>query len=143
MCSILVYGSEGWLLDKQTCAILNGASGAMVTAITGQSPREECTPCTRTFDIVRNIRARRLQWVGHILRMDWGRLVHKAVRCIYEDRSEGDILMDIPECNSWWELMEIAGDRDKWRGLVRKLKASTATKWRCMVRKIRELNDKK
>ena len=75
-------------------------------------PREEATPITRTFDLVRNIRARRLERVGHILRMEWGRLVHKAVCWIYNNRKEGDLLMDVPASADWWHLVYLAGDRE-------------------------------
>ena len=50
--------------------MLNGANSRMVARITGQTIREESTIGTRTFDLVKWIRARRLKWVGHILRLD-------------------------------------------------------------------------
>ena len=78
VCSRLVYGSEAWTLDAKTRAMLNGANSRMVARITGRSAREEASRRTRTFDVVTWIRARRLQWVGHILRMDPTRLVHQA-----------------------------------------------------------------
>ena len=50
------------------------------------------------------------------------RLIRKALRTIYDNRQEGDILMDIPVNMSWEELEEVAADRDKWRLLVRMVK---------------------
>ena len=41
---------------------------------------------------------------------------------IYDNRQEGDILMDIPNGVSWEELEETAADSDKWRLLVRMVK---------------------
>ena len=56
VCSILVYGSEAWKLDEQTCRMLNGANTTMLTHITGKTRHEEALPDTRTFDIVSWIR---------------------------------------------------------------------------------------
>ena len=53
VCSILVYGSEAWFLNDNACKAINGANARMVAHITGKSAREEASPATRTFDIVR------------------------------------------------------------------------------------------
>ena len=87
----------------------------MVSAITGKTPREEAVATTCSFNLVRAIRARRLQWLGHILRLDEDRLLQRAVKCLYDCRSEGDILMDAPHTDSWRELKMWAADRQKWR----------------------------
>ena len=79
VCSILTYGSETWTLTPEACRRLNGANSRMLSIITGKSQHEEASESTRTVDLVRWIRARRLQWLGHILRMDDSRLIKKAV----------------------------------------------------------------
>ena len=122
VCSRLTYGSEAWQLTARVCAMINGANSRMVSRITKRSIHEEASPSTRTFDVVRWIRARRLQWVGHILRMDPSRLVHKAARHIFDNRSEGDLLMDTPGDRSWDELKALAADRAGWRSRVRALR---------------------
>ena len=71
--------------------MLNGDNSRMVSRIAGKSVHEEASKRTLTFDVVVRIRARRLQWVGHILRMksdDEGNhlMVHKAVQYIYDNR---------------------------------------------------------
>ena len=40
---------------------------------------EEVSVETRTFDVVRSIRARRLKWVGHILHMHTKTLILKTL----------------------------------------------------------------
>ena len=118
VCSRLVYGSEGWILDAKTCAMLNGSNSRMISHITKKTVREEASRRTRSFDIMMWIRARRLQWIGHILRMDDKRLVKKTVKYIYDNRSEGDLLMDTPVRLSWKELEKLAKNRDMWRSRV-------------------------
>ena len=122
VCSRLTYGSETWRLDERTCAMLNGANSRMVARITNKTPHEEASPTTRSFDVVRWIRARRLTWVGHILRMDADRLVHKAIKFMSENRSTGDLLMDVPKGFTWDEMQKLTSDRVVWRGRVNSLR---------------------
>ena len=102
--------------------MLNGANSKMVSHVTGNSIREETSRATRTVDIVRIIRTRRMRWLGHILRMDPQRLVHKAVQYMSANRSEGDLLMDVPATLSWEELKLLAANRDGWRLRVNAIK---------------------
>ena len=93
------------------------------------------------------IRVRRVQWVGHILRMHPTRLVHRALQHMHVTRlqstppapqhaintrhtnrmtqsSVGDLLMDIPSKYSWQELKALASNRDVWRMLVKAMKTT-------------------
>ena len=126
VCSIMIYGSEAWRLDEQTRRALNGANSKMVAAITGRTIHEEATT-GKTYDVVAGIRATRLRWLGHILRLEKTpkgeeRLIKKAVKLIYHNRAEGDILMDAPSTNNWQELIKAAQDRKKWALGVRSIK---------------------
>ena len=90
--------------------MLNGTNSKMLHRITGKSIREEASHDTRTFDLVRWVRARRTQWLGHILRMDESRMVHKAVKLMHASRAPGDLLMDAPDY-SWEELKRFASSK--------------------------------
>ena len=127
VCSILTYGSETWNLTNEVRRKLNGVNSRMVSIITGKTPHEEASDGTRSFDLVRAVRARRLSWLGHILRMDQDRLLVKAVKHLYEDGNEGDILMDAPTTSSWDELLKWAADRKKWRMRVYKVRSGSST----------------
>ena len=113
-CSILTYGSEAWILDKKASKLINGANAYMLSHITGRSKHEEASADT-TFAIIPWIRAHRLKWVGHILRLPDSRLISKTLRHIYDNPQHGDILMDIPQATGWKQLQKIAEDRDAWR----------------------------
>ena len=68
------------------------------------------------------IRATRMKWFGSILLMDDERLVLRTVKTLYNNRDEGDILMDVPETKDWEELRELATDVKGWKQNVRKIK---------------------
>ena len=60
--------------------------------------------------------------MGHILRLDEERIFQRAVKEVYENKSEGDILMDAPKTESWRELELWVTDRDKWRARVQSVR---------------------
>ena len=122
VCSIMVYGSEAWKLNAEAVRKLNGANAQMMSVISGKTPHQEASPKWRSFDIVRWIRARRLTWLGHILRLGTDRKIKHAVFEMFKHRTEGDLLMDAPQYNSWRHLCTQACDRDFWRVRVRALK---------------------
>ena len=103
-CSILTYGSEAWTLGTKITKTINGANAQMMAVITGNTPQQEASSKTRTFDIMVWILARRLQWLGHILRMGTERLLKRAIFEMFKERQKGDMLMDAPACTSWREL---------------------------------------
>ena len=127
VCSILTYGSEAWLMTEEIRRAINGANSRMVSIITGNSPHDEAKDGTRSFDLVRAIRARRLAWLGHILRMAPTRILAQAVGHVYKNRSEGDILTDAPKTQSWEELRAWAKDRKKWRTRVHSVRLGSRT----------------
>ena len=90
----------------------------MLSHVTGKTKREEVKKATNSFDLIAWIRARRLKWVGHILRLDNKRLIKKTLKHIYDHPQEGDLLMDLPAHEDWQSLQKMAGDRDKWRARV-------------------------
>ena len=108
-------------MDARTCAMLNGANSRMLSRITKRTVHEEASSATRTFDVIASIRARRHQWVGHILRLAPDRMIYMALKHMHTHRSEGDLLMDTPPELTWDELVQLAsGDvgRDRWRQRV-------------------------
>ena len=134
-----------WLLDEQASKALNGANAYMLSHITGNNRHYEASADTTTFNLLLWIRARRLRWLGHILRLPdkrWKktskgkimvqeeRLIKKAIRHILEFRQYGDMLMDIEPNVSWTALVQMAQDRVEWKLRVRKMKrAAKAKSW--------------
>ena len=77
--SILTYGSEAWRLTEKAKAKINGTNARLIARITGKTAHEEASPRNQTFNIIRAIRKRKHEWLGHILRMDECRLVKHAI----------------------------------------------------------------
>ena len=112
-----------------TCK-LNGWNSRNVATITGRHIREEAGR-QQTFDLVSTLRVRRLKWVGHVLRMAGSRFVKQALQVEFDKQSSGElhhkgsVLMDVPRCGSFTELVALAGahqDHDEWGTLVRELR---------------------
>ena len=96
----------------------------MLAIITGKTVHQEASKECQTFDLVKWVRARRLQWLGHILRMGTDRLLKRAIFEMYKSPEDGDLLMDAPPHSSWRELCAYActDDREYWRARVRAMK---------------------
>lgn len=89
----------------------------MVSHITGHTRHEEASPTTTSFNIVLWIRARRHQWMGHIMKIfvadgpkkaDNNETLKQAVQHSYNYPLEGDFIVDAPKANSWTDLIKFA-----------------------------------
>ena len=113
--TVLTYGFETWQLTPRVLGLLDTWNARRLAFITGREIRSELS--VPTFHLTRWLRARRLQWGGHLLR-DHGPSLAAAVA--RQDTSEFGLFMDAPPVGLE-ERQSIASDRDLWRGLVEKL----------------------
>ena len=76
-------------------------------------------------NIVRVVKSRRMRWAGHVARMGEGRGVHRILVGKPEGkrplgrprrRWEDNIKMDLEVGGGCGDWMELAQDRDRWRG---------------------------
>ena len=82
--SLMTYDNESWSLNAESMAKINGVNARCISQITGKTSHQEAISRTQTFNIIRAIRKRRFEWLGHILRMEENRLVQKTVKVQYE-----------------------------------------------------------
>lgn len=75
--SVLIYACEVWMLDSGLQRSLRGWCARLVSRLTGRSIREECVD--PTFPLVERVRARRLRWLGHVLRSSEQNLVRRVL----------------------------------------------------------------
>ncbi|KAJ4447787.1 hypothetical protein ANN_09795 [Periplaneta americana] len=137
---VVLYGSETWTLTLREEHKLRVFENKMLRKIFG-AERDEVTAEWRKLhntdlhalysspDIIRNIKSRRLRWVGHVARMSKSRNVYRVLVGRPEGkrplgrrrrRWEDNIKMDLREVGyddrGWINLAE---DRDQWRAYVR------------------------
>ena len=87
VCSLLTYGSEAWDMDEQTRAHINGANASLLSRFTGKDAHQEASTKTRSYDLVKAIKQRRMKWLGHLLRLQGERLVKLATWVQLQRRS--------------------------------------------------------
>ena len=58
--------------------------------------RTEARSTTSSFDIVKHIRVRPLQWLGQILRGNQGRLLSKVMEAQHAMQNPANLFMDAP-----------------------------------------------
>ena len=113
-------GCECWDMGWAAGAV--GAWNARRLAVlTGREIRSEYLE--PSYDLIGAVRARRMQYVGHVLRLGEGRLLFKALEAEWDSLggAGGGLLYDAPRLESFNELVMVASDRDLWRGLVEKI----------------------
>ncbi len=81
----LLYGHESWKLKTHVERKMSNKVSKMLSRITGRSIAEEAR--TQSPKIVMNLRDRRWNLLGHILRTEEDRLVRKVVlRCVISEK---------------------------------------------------------
>ena len=137
---IVMYGGETWRLTKELERKLVVFENGVLRRIWGPTfdinegiwhrrHNNELRQLSELPLITNIIRSRRLQWAGHVARMEEGRMA-KAVmlgkpegrrppgrpRLRWEDNVKRDLsLLGVEAVEQW---CEVAGDRAEWRGLV-------------------------
>lgn len=134
--SVLVYGHEAWNLTDGVQRKLNGFNAQCLATL--YSAWREITPQQRAdnirthsvalgstsangtigkrqYDIVAHLRARRLKWLGHILRMPPTEQLRQVVIKLAwpaREKNPGSIFMDAPPHSTIGTLIALAGGHD-------------------------------
>ena len=122
--SVLMYGQEGWYLTPRIQSKLKGWNARNLAIITGNEIAEESRE--PTVDILKMLKARRLRWVGHVLRAKETNLVRQVLMEMEQPYSPGSVLMNAPKHKSMAELVEMANNREEWRKMVRGLDSDSS-----------------
>ena len=123
--SVLVYGSEAWLLDNAFEASLRGRCVKCMVHITGREVRDECV--SPLYPLVNQVRQKRLKWLGHVLRAGEENSVRAAIIkmcrwCIKGNRTAAcTVSMDAPEFKTVEGLMATTEDKLEWNSLTSSL----------------------
>ena len=114
--TILVWGLGAWKLDKKLRGKLAVWNAHMLCKVNGTAPEDYGKAISEQthapdFDLVAKLKARRLRWLGHVLRMpETSKLRRVVLRHGTTDLPEGTIFDDAPEHASLEELVELAGN---------------------------------
>ena len=116
VCSVLTYGNEVWVLDDKTQSKIRGwAANKLVQFVKNEDGTDRTHSQENrhpSVDIVLMLRARRLRWVGHVIRLDESRLLRQVLlRKVPGGRKPGTILMDTPSGLTTEQLIDLAGVR--------------------------------
>ena len=120
--STMTYSSEAWKFTDQAVRKINGVNSKMLSLITKRSIHEEAR--TPTFDVVDSIKARRWEYLGHILRMDQNRALRRFVTELSPESApykQGSLMSETPFQNAA-EMIQAAEDRKLWRSMGRSMR---------------------
>ena len=98
--------------------MLNGANARLLSRFTGKDIRAEVSSHTCSFDLVGNIKKKRLKWLGHILRMKGPRLIKLAVKVQFNQDLTGDMFDALPRHLNFDEVVNLVQDRKLWKMLT-------------------------
>ena len=118
VCSSLTHACEAWDLTDTVLRTLNGFNSRCLSVIFKCDIHEMAAD--PPFDLAIRIRRRRLRFLGHILRMEPDRLVHRTILALTKggtDYPKGSLFMDVKNC-TFEELVCIAKDKWNWNALV-------------------------
>ncbi|PNF32229.1 hypothetical protein B7P43_G17837 [Cryptotermes secundus] len=138
---VLSYGCEGWMLNKKEESVINSFKRKILRRIYGPIKEngvwrirynKELYKLYKEPEISVMIKLKRLQWAGHVQRMDKEHIPRKILystiggrRRVGKPRTRW---IDVVEEDAK-KLMGVrnwkraAHDREEWRGLIRKAKA--------------------
>ena len=121
---MLAWGVGAWKLDATAQKKLRHFNARMLLRIENADPTAEdyvekvkAAHNEPAFDLVRTLRARRLRWLGHVLRSPESSLLRQVMlRKPTTEHGEGSIFDDPPPHASIEELVELAGNHDTQSG---------------------------
>jgi len=127
--STVLHGCEAWVMDEKTEKALNSFNSKCLAVLTGRSIREEATD--PSHNMVAAAFERRRRWVGHVLRMDDGRLAKQTLKATFNEDKEVmsslvGRLVNGRDC-TWEDLEEMAEDRSEWRKESKKVTKELVT----------------
>ena len=119
--SLMTYGCETWDLSPAAQRRLNNANSLMLTRFTGKTIPQEARPASTSFNLVKNIRTRRLKWLGQILRTGPRSYQFQALKVQTEMGNPDNLLMNAPPHDNIEDLIPMAHDNEAWKDLIRKI----------------------
>ena len=117
--STMSYGCEAWRMTVPVKRMLNSTNSKQLSLITKRSIHEEAK--TPTLNVLKMIKHRRIEYLGHILRMDPNRTLRRFLLEFSAKQApfhQGSLMSEVP-FRTLDEMVEAAEDRKAWRQLYK------------------------
>ena len=115
--STLAYGCEAWKMTLPVQRMINSICSKQLSLITKRTIHQEAKH--PTIDALGQIKRRRHEYLGHILRLDPSRLLHRFIAEIPPLHKQGSLTSEVP-FRTLDEMKAAAEDRDGWRKLQKR-----------------------
>ena len=115
--STLAYGCEAWKMTLPVQRMINSICSKQLSLITKRTIHQEAKH--PTIDALGQIKRRRHEYLGHILRLDPSRLLHRFIAEIPSLHKQGSLTSEVP-FRTLDEMKAAAEDRDGWRKLQKR-----------------------
>ena len=124
VCSLIAFDSESWQFTDKVMRRINVVNSRMLASFTQKPIQQEARPLTTSLNLVLRLRRTRLCWLGQILRKGPSHItLFQAIVAQYKSKTEGSLLMDVPNHNDFEDLVSIAGNIFQWnQSTIRKIK---------------------
>ena len=127
MLTTALHNVGAWLLDPRTQRKLNGVNSRLLSKITGRKIWDEAKE--PTICAVQWARAKRVRWLGHILREEELSLVKTAVLASYNRGVQGTLIDEAPPHRSIQHLCALASKGDNfWENWCKQLERTVQPK---------------
>jgi adenylate kinase family enzyme len=117
--STMTYGCEAWQMTLPVKRMLNSTNSKQLSLITKRSIHEEAK--TPTLNVLQTIKQRRIEYLGHILRMDPNRILRRFLLDLSPNQApykQGSLMSEVPY-RTLDEMVEAADDKKGWRQLYK------------------------
>ena len=130
--SVVLHGHEGWHLGEKELKVLNGFDLRAQMLMTGWE--HDVVLAKRVFVLVDYVRARRLNFLGHTLRLERTNLTFQVLSGYHShlvnlssatNSLTGTIFDDAPCNRDFGGLVAAAKDREGWNSWIRDLAPAT------------------
>ena len=143
----VVFGRETWTVTERDVTRLGAWERKVLRRVNGTVVEQgmwririnqELSELYKDLDIVADIREKRLEWTGHVVRIDQGR----AAKKIFESKLEGSRRRGRPRMRWLEDVQKVLGemkvkrwrrkavDREEWASVIKGVKAVRGTKSR-------------
>ena len=118
VCGCMTWAHEAWKLSTAVAKKIRNWNARKLSKISGRSVEAEYKK--PTFDLLSALRARRLNWLGIVLRKSWDEPDKQTMASRRKPYPPGHVLEDAPEHETMQDLIDLAHQEEgeTWKDYV-------------------------